>query len=171
MREPFLLVKTCRNDTGPALFVQRRDTVSVQLRRARRRNNPQFDQSGRRDLRDDDNQLDQDRFDIPRALRGQHLRGGFLPNVEDSGMSDCCPPVPGKGLITGRIVLNSIITCPHCHAARMERMPIDACMSPMNVPGVAAVCARSLATVASSVPMLRCRVRPCKPRVTAAESL
>jgi hypothetical protein len=26
-----------------------------------------------------------------------------------------------------RVVLDSVITCPHCSVAKMERMPVDAC--------------------------------------------
>jgi hypothetical protein len=43
-------------------------------------------------------------------------------------MSDCCGRDSGEASIAGPVVLNSVITCPHCHTARMERMPIDSCV-------------------------------------------
>lgn len=43
-------------------------------------------------------------------------------------MSECCPSIPDQGSNAGHIVVDSIITCPHCVTARTERMPIDACV-------------------------------------------
>jgi hypothetical protein len=43
-------------------------------------------------------------------------------------MSNCCGPDPGQASIDGPVVLDAVITCPHCHTVRTERMPIDACV-------------------------------------------
>ena len=43
-------------------------------------------------------------------------------------MSECCPSVPDQEWSAGRVVVDSVITCPHCGTARTGRMPIDACL-------------------------------------------
>jgi hypothetical protein len=43
-------------------------------------------------------------------------------------MSECCPSVPDQEWSAGRVVTDSVITCPHCGTARTERMPTDACL-------------------------------------------
>ena len=37
------------------------------------------------------------------------------------------PPSSKEGNDGNRVVLDSVITCPHCDVARMVRMPVDAC--------------------------------------------
>ncbi len=42
-------------------------------------------------------------------------------------MSACCPSAPKFGSSGDHVVLDSLLTCPHCETARLERMPVDAC--------------------------------------------
>src|SRR5215471_18295218 len=42
-------------------------------------------------------------------------------------MSACHPSVSVQGERDGRVVLDSIITCPHCGRTKTEPMPVDAC--------------------------------------------
>lgn len=38
---------------------------------------------------------------------------------------DYTSPAPGSE--GSQVILDSLITCPHCGASKMERMPVDAC--------------------------------------------
>jgi len=42
-------------------------------------------------------------------------------------MSACGSSVSVQGERDGCVVLDSIITCPHCGRTKSERMPVDAC--------------------------------------------
>ena len=41
-------------------------------------------------------------------------------------MIPCCPP-PSNQVLDNRIIVHSLITCPHCKTTKMEQMPVDAC--------------------------------------------
>ena len=120
---------------GHTLFPFRGGTVSIRLRRARGRDDPQFDQSGRRTLGDDIYKLDQSLADLPRSLCRQYLWCGFLSNVDPISMSACSPHTHLEGNDGNRIVLDSVITCPQCGLARTGRMPADACQIVYECPG------------------------------------
>src|SRR6516165_2179752 len=62
-----------------------------------------------------------------RALCRQYLWSRFLPAVETTNMSACYPSVSVQSERDGCVVLDSIITCPHCGSMKSERMPVDAC--------------------------------------------
>jgi hypothetical protein len=42
-------------------------------------------------------------------------------------MSACGSPVFPEAPHGGSVVLDSVITCPHCGTKKTERMPVDAC--------------------------------------------
>jgi hypothetical protein len=42
-------------------------------------------------------------------------------------MNACCPPSSEQRSPGNTVVLESVITCPHCGTAKMERMPTDSC--------------------------------------------
>src|SRR5262245_55588585 len=91
-----------------------------------RRDHSQPDLSGGRTLWCDFIELGQDRPDLLRALCRQYVWSRFLTDVETTDMSACCPSVSVQGERDGCVVLDSIITCPHCGRTKSERMPVDA---------------------------------------------
>ena len=60
------------------------------------------------------------------------------------------------------VILRSLITCPHCGAAREETMPTDACVYSTSAPPAGRCFARSPAIAACSARSARSPVRPCR---------
>ena len=66
------------------------------------------------------------------------------------------------------VVLESVLTCPHCGFAKREAMPTDACQFYYECGNCRTVLRRIPVIVASSVRLARTNVRRCRLAIVAA---